>query len=139
MLRKQVDDIEQVFRSSGAVLGLTFNPVRGCWHLRVATTRQTLDVKGETFLDAMGQAATVLGLELDSVDGAAVVPYRMTHGSPVETSPASGAQACDTRATTHTKETPCPNQNETAQEAPSETEPSTSSRPPHVVSGSISV
>jgi hypothetical protein len=137
-LRDQVDGIETAFR--GAALGavLVFNPVRGAWRLRVASSRQTLDVHGESILDALGQAATVLALD---VDPGPTVPYRMTHGSPVETSPASGAQACDTRASaTHTKEAPCPSQKETAQEAPRETEPSsTSSRPPHVVSDSTSV
>lgn len=66
-LRKQVDDLEALFRkTTGAVL--VFNPVRQQWRLRVASTRQTLDVNGSTFLDAMGQAGTVLSLEPDGVD-----------------------------------------------------------------------
>jgi len=136
-LRDQVDGIETAFRATtGAVL--VFNPVRQKWRLRVASSRQTLDVHGDTILDALGQAATVLALEVDDVDPSGAVPYRVTHGSPLATSSASGAPSCDTRAHDHIpEEAPCNNQSETApqNETEGEASTSTSSRPSLVVSG----
>ena len=60
MLAFQIEAIEKELRKVNVAV-LEYND--GRWRLRILAGRQTFDVTGATFLDALAQGANVLALE----------------------------------------------------------------------------
>jgi hypothetical protein len=61
LIESQIQSIDRELRKvHGAVL--EFDDTSDGWRLRVITGRQTFDVNGRTFLDALAQAANVLAM-----------------------------------------------------------------------------
>jgi hypothetical protein len=113
----------------------------GRWRVTCLNGRQSFDVDGDSLVDALAQAAQVVGFE-SYVDEPAASPYRMTHGSPIATSPAPSSPHVRAGTDAPSKEAPCKKtENETATQgqAPEEARrSSTSSRTSLGRSGSTS-